>query len=145
MAAVISDLSEYAAFASLFRAWCKSSDMGYSRIVNVMHKGEWMAWKFHQQLLMLALQHEGCMMPLYEQTDSDCKRSLWICSMVISGVYFSCTRQHLAVGSCDIWWSELPNDAFTLKSIINQPFPLPPTAPLRMKHTELQEVCQICI
>lgn len=80
---------------------------------------------------MLALQCEGCIMLLSEETDSDCKCSFWICRMVISGMCFSCTWQHPAVGSWNIWWFELPNDAFTLKSIRNQPFPLPPTAPLR--------------
>lgn len=130
MAAADLDLSKDTTFVSLFKAWCKSSYMGYLGIVNVvMHKQEWMAWKFPQKLLTLELQHEGCIM--LQHTDSDCKGSLWICSMMISGMYFSRTWQHLVVGSCSIWWFELPSNAFTLKSIINQPFPLPPTAPLR--------------
>lgn len=89
-----------------------------------------MACKFHGKLLMLALQCEGCIMLLYE-TDSDCKCSLWICRTVISGMCYSLCGSILAVGSCNIWWFALPSDAFTLKSIRNQPFPLPPTAPLR--------------
>ena len=94
---------------------------------------------------MLALQREGCIMLLYEETDSDCKCPFWICRMVISGMYFSCTWQHLAVGSYNLWWFELPSDAFTLQSVRNQPFPLPPTAPLRSETHCLQKVCQICI